>query len=106
MFNICGEEPTNKAIPTCWDHWEVLTQEDLGQYLVMLPGAGHGPMHVNTGGVYGDCEGAFSKFYADHIIELSANMTVGKTVSSKYDVFKTKMHLELFHQAPPTEARP
>ena len=46
-------EPTNKKIPTCSSHFSLLNETDLGEFMLLLPGVGHGPMHVNTGGMYG-----------------------------------------------------
>ena len=55
MSDVCGLEPINKPIPTCATHYSVLNLTSLGTYLEMIAGYGHGPMHVNTGGVFGAC---------------------------------------------------
>ena len=57
MSDVCGLEPINKPIPTCATHFDVLNLTSLGTYLEMIAGYGHGPMHVNTGGVFGACTG-------------------------------------------------
>ena len=70
-------EPTNKKIPTCSSHFSLLNETDLGEFMLLLPGVGHGPMHVNTGGVYGECEDAMADFYVKWADELAINVTIG-----------------------------
>jgi hypothetical protein len=55
LFDTCGLEPIHKLIPTCEMHYNVLNSPDLGAFLMSSPGEGHGPMHVQIGGVYGGC---------------------------------------------------
>ena len=42
----------------------------LPHFLVEVAGYGHGPMHVNLGGVFGACTGAMTKLYQDHAEEM------------------------------------
>lgn len=118
MSSVCGMEPTNKKIPTCSNHFSLLNETDLGEFMLLLPGVGHGPMHVNTGGVYGECEDSMADFYVKWADELALNVTIGPsnelmsdeemvlvddadmgdyTVYSKSELFQEKIHLEYFH---------
>jgi hypothetical protein len=60
LFNTCGVEPEHKTIPNCKIHFSVLDSEDLGTFQSLSPGDGHGPLHVQTGGVWGGCTEAFA----------------------------------------------
>merc|ERR1711998_477267 len=118
MSGVCGREPTNKRIPTCEAHHMLANLTDLYSFMVLLPGVGHGPMHVNTGGVFGDCTDQFVQFYKDYHDFFAVNVTMGPsaevmsdefvpqeadlesgkyTVYTKKDLFVEKMHLEFFH---------
>jgi len=117
MSDVCGLEPVNKAIPTCATHYGLLegAGETLGGWLLAIAGNGHGPLHVNTGGVFGQCEGAVKDFYSDYAEELSQNVTLSEisnaietqtgikygwnddSVFSKKDLVREKIHLEYFH---------
>lgn len=124
MSSICGLEPTNKKIPDCAAHQLLANESALETFMLLLPGVGHGPMHVNTGGVFGECEQQFNDFYAQYHDYLSTNVTIGpgeevmpedfeipdydamdddKTpyvdyeVYSKLDLFQEKIHREFFH---------
>jgi hypothetical protein len=55
LFNVCGSEPVHKTIPDCKIHYSVLNAESLGDFQTLSPGDGHGPLHVQTGGVWGGC---------------------------------------------------
>ena len=77
MSSICGMEPLNKQIPSCESHFKLLNSTDLSEVMLDLPGVGHGPMHVNIGGLYGQCEDRMSNFYNVFKDSLDVNVTVG-----------------------------
>ena len=56
--------------------------------MLLLPGVGHGPMHVNTGGVFGECEQQFDDFYAQYHDYLAMNVTIGPGEEVMADDFK------------------
>lgn len=64
VFDVCGLEPTNKKIPNCASHFEILNSDKLGTMQLLAAGPGHGPMHVQFGGVYGGCTNAINEFFA------------------------------------------
>lgn len=123
MSGVCGQEPTNKQIPDCSAHHMLVNTTDLDQFMLLLPGVGHGPMHVNTGGVFGQCEDQFETFYDTYHDYLMKNVTIGPsetvmdddfvipdesdyddrepvvdyTVFTKKELFREKIHLEFFH---------
>lgn len=114
-FDVCGLEPVNKPIPTCMSHFKVLNASNLGDLLLAIAGYGHGPMHVNTGGVFGECTGAMAKYYKKHSDALAETVTM-RSVSEKVaaaggkdmewesdtpfslnDMVQKYIHLEYFH---------
>ena len=124
MAGVCGQEPTNKQIPDCAAHHTLINETDLDKFMLLLPGVGHGPMHVNTGGVFGQCEEQFEDFYTTYHDYMAQNVTIGPsetvmdddfeipdystidddrtpivdyTVYTKKELFREKMHLEFFH---------
>jgi hypothetical protein len=76
MSDVCGLEPANKPIPTCQTHFGVMNLTDLGSFQLQIAGYGHGPLHVNTGGVYGECTGKMESFYNRWEDELSKVVTL------------------------------
>eukprot|EP01034_Spumella_vulgaris_P025774 gene25774-32265_t len=62
MFDVCGKEDVNKKIPSCTTHFAVMNATNLGAFQQLSPGDGHGPLHVQTGGVFGGCTEAYAKF--------------------------------------------
>ena len=70
MSDVCGLEPVNKPIPTCKTHYAVMSQTSFPTFQLEIAGYGHGPMHVNTGGVYGGCAGAMDKLYTNYENEM------------------------------------
>lgn len=75
LFNTCGVEPAHKTIPNCKIHYTVLDSEDLGAFQTLSPGDGHGPLHVQTGGVWGGCTQAFANLTAKWADLLNADVT-------------------------------
>jgi len=115
MSDVCGIEPINKAIPTCATHLALLEGETLGTWLLSIAGNGHGPLHVNTGGVFGECEKSVKDFYSEFEEDLAVNMTLtgiseqileatGKDFGwaddnefTMAELVMEKIHLEYFH---------
>lgn len=75
LFSVCGMEPSNKHVPTCKDHYDVLNTETLGDFQTLSPSDGHGPMHVFFGGVGGDCATARESFISRWSSVLNADIT-------------------------------
>ena len=50
-------------------------QTTFGAFQVLAPGLGHGPMHVNLGGVWGGCTDAMKAFYERNAEELDKPLT-------------------------------
>jgi|AntAceMinimDraft_5_1070358.scaffolds.fasta_scaffold135869_2 hypothetical protein len=77
----------------------------LPQFLVEIAGYGHGPMHVNLGGVFGACSGAMTKLYKDNQDEMQKVWTmadisakVSKKLAEPY-----RVHISpILHLPPPT----
>ena len=72
MFDACGLEPKHKYIPYCKLHYDVLNAKDLAALQLLSPSDGHGPMHVQIGGMWGQCEDAYANFtskWADKLDE-------------------------------------
>lgn len=64
MFDACGLEPEHKAVPYCKTHYDILNAKDLATFKLLSPGDGHGPLHVQFGGVWGGCTDAYNSFVA------------------------------------------
>ncbi len=115
MFDVCGKEPINKPVPTCQIHAALMNSTTLGQILLRIAGWGHGTMHVNSGGVYGECTTAMSKLYSKYSVELAQNVSLGELndkIVQKFgidpgwkdgpkfpmkDFVEDSFHLEYFH---------
>ncbi len=76
LFDACGVEPVHKAIPYCGLHYDVLNVANLAGLQLLTPSDGHGPMHVQIGGVWGGCTEAYANFTAKWADELDASITV------------------------------
>eukprot|EP00595_Chromulina_sp_UTEXLB2642_P002508 CAMPEP_0196765442 /NCGR_PEP_ID=MMETSP1095-20130614/8865_1 /TAXON_ID=96789 ORGANISM="Chromulina nebulosa, Strain UTEXLB2642" /NCGR_SAMPLE_ID=MMETSP1095 /ASSEMBLY_ACC=CAM_ASM_000446 /LENGTH=510 /DNA_ID=CAMNT_0042123479 /DNA_START=713 /DNA_END=2245 /DNA_ORIENTATION=+ len=75
LFDICGYEATNKLIPSCSSHYDVLNTKTLGSFQLLSPSDGHGPLHVHLGGMGGDCTQVFADFMEKYADVLNADMT-------------------------------
>jgi hypothetical protein len=113
--DVCGLEPVNKPVPSCSSHYNVLKGESLPEFLLSIPGGGHGPMHVAFGGVYGECTGAMKRFYnkyADTFDESVSMAQVSEQIKeatgvdhkwgstaefTKKAMLEKYVHLEYFH---------
>lgn len=115
VTDVCGIEPANKPIPTCYTHFSLTNITSLASWLVNAAGNGHGPVHVNTGGMFGECSGMMSNMYDDHEDLLAQNFTVkgisdmilaktgvdngwvGTDVYTLKEIVTKMFHLEYFH---------
>lgn len=111
MFDVCGFEATNKAIPACSSHYSLLNSDTLATFQVLSPGVGHGPMHVHIGGMGGECETAIKSFMerwkdvlepeitTEEIINLGLNSTIAEfgEHATRMDVFRARITGEYFH---------
>jgi Common central domain of tyrosinase len=75
LFSTCGLEPLNKRIPTCQDHFDLVNTSTLGEFQLLSPARGHGPMHVHSGGMWGGCTEAYKEFSDKWSDVLDADMT-------------------------------
>lgn len=78
MFDVCGYEPTNKLIPSCSSHYTVLNTANLAQFQLLSPSDGHGPLHVQFGGIGGECVEKMAAFIDKWSDVLYANVTESK----------------------------
>ena len=76
MADVCGTVPINKPIPTCTTHYDVLSLDSFAEFQLEIAGYGHGTMHVNTGGVFGECTTAIPEFYKLHSDEMAKQYTM------------------------------
>lgn len=115
MSDVCGKEPLNKPIPSCQVHAMLINNTKLSSILMTIAGWGHGTMHVNTGGVFGECTGAMAELYSKHEELLSREVSMSSLsdeIEEKLDInpqwkdtnefplsdFVTDaFHLEYFH---------
>lgn len=72
---LIGSEPYHKKIPSCATHFDILNSKNLGILQLLTPGDGHGPMHVQSGGVWGGCTDAYAKFLEKWGDVLEADMS-------------------------------
>jgi hypothetical protein len=115
LFDVCGAEPINKPIPSCQAHAALLLKKTLGEVQTTIAGWGHGTLHVNTGGVFGECTTAMADYYEKYEDVLSRDVTLSELSKEikadtgidpawkSDDVFTLKdfvlhtFHLEYFH---------
>lgn len=76
MFDVCGAEPINKPIPSCQAHAALLQKNTLAEVQTTIAGWGHGTLHVNTGGVFGECTTAMRDYYEKYEDVLSREVTL------------------------------
>jgi hypothetical protein len=88
MFDCCGVEAENKKIPDCSSHYDVLDTETLGAFQLLSPSDGHGPLHVQIGGMTGGCEGAWEEFKVKWADELNRNYTQSELQAFGYSTTK------------------
>lgn len=94
LFYACGMEPTHKTIPNCQIHYDVLNADTLGMLQLLSPADGHGPMHVQTGGMWGACEDWYHNFTEKYQEALDRNVTADELVDMGYSDGKWKFGYE------------
>jgi hypothetical protein len=78
LADVCGLEPVKKPVPGCSAHYTVISSDTLPDFFLSSPGTGHGPMHVNMGGSYGECTGGMAKFYENNHELLKQKVSLAK----------------------------
>ena len=86
LFDVCGIEPTNKQVPDCSSHYDVLNTAALANFQLLSPSDGHGPMHVFMGGIDGDCVDAYTALTEKWADVLDADMTEDEITGYGYSV--------------------
>jgi hypothetical protein len=78
----------------------------LTTFLMTAPGDGHGPMHVQIGGMWGDCQTALADFVSKYEDILYANVTEEEILAANYTVkaFQNKwgvsaQRMQMFQEA-------
>lgn len=84
-FYDCGMTAKHKLIPRCDTHYTILESANLGDFLILSPADGHGPMHVNIGGIWGGCEQAYTNFTSKWGEILDHNLTIDEVAAMGYD---------------------
>ena len=90
LFDVCGVEPTFKTVPACADHYLVINQGTLGGFQQTSPGKGHGPLHVLTGGVGGECTQGYANYVRKYHDILYANVTDDEIKAAGLEVKKVR----------------
>ena len=75
LFKTCGIEPLHKTIPSCRDHYGLMNATNLAAFQLLSPGDGHGPMHVQLGGMWGGCDDAVAAFYEKWKTVINENLS-------------------------------
>jgi len=84
MFDVCGQEDLQKTIPSCKTHYAVMNTTRLGQFQSLSPADGHGPLHVQSGGVFGGCTEAYQKFNEKWSTYLDTDVTEAEMIKGGY----------------------
>ena len=92
LFDACGVEPVHKKIPSCKNHYDLLDAPTLGDFLMLSPADGHGPMYVQLGGMWGGCTEAYQSFYSKWAHVLEANVTNKEVQALGYRTWKWGMN--------------
>ena len=86
LFDVCGVEPTNKRIPNCQTHFEIINVTTLSDFQILSPNDGHGTIHVQLGGMGGDCIETYKNFTDTWSDLLDAEMTADEIMSHGYSM--------------------
>ena len=92
LFKACGIEPLHKTVPSCKDHFALLNATTLGEFQLLSPADGHGPMHVQLGGVWGGCDDAVAAFYEKWKIQINENLSNDDIRDMGFKVWKWGNH--------------
>ena len=85
MFEMCGLEPTHKKVPSCSSHFSVLNTTSLGDLQMVIPSDGHGPVHIQVGGLYGSCADGYREFTTKWAAVLDEDMTAEQVAAYGFD---------------------
>jgi hypothetical protein len=86
LFDICGVEATNKRIPNCQTHFDIINSSTLSDFQILSPNDGHGTVHVQLGGMGGDCIETYNNFTDTWSELLDADMTTDEIMSHGYSM--------------------
>ena len=86
LFDICGVEATNKQIPSCKTHFDIINSTTLSDFQILSPNDGHGTVHVQMGGMGGDCIETYKNFTDTWSELLDAEMTPDEIMSHGYSM--------------------
>lgn len=86
LFDVCGVEPTNKRIPNCQTHFEIINVTTLSDFQILSPNDGHGTIHVQLGGMGGDCIDTYQNFTDTWSDLLDVEMTADEIMSHGYSM--------------------
>ena len=84
LFDICGVEAKNKRIPDCQTHFDIINSTTLSDFQILSPNDGHGTVHVQLGGMGGDCIDTYKNFTDTWSRILDADMTPDEIMSHGY----------------------
>ena len=84
LFDVCGVT-VDKTIPNCADHYELINTATLDDFMTYAPSDGHGPMHVQLGGVFGGCTDAYAAFESKWGDYLDRKMSDADIEAAGYD---------------------
>lgn len=86
LFDICGVEAKNKRIPSCQTHFDIINVTTLSEFQILSPNDGHGTVHVQLGGMGGECIEAYQNFTETWSSLLDAEMTAEEIMSHGYSM--------------------
>ena len=86
LFDICGVEAKNKRIPTCQTHFDIINVTTLSDFQILSPNDGHGTVHVQMGGMGGNCVETYKNFTDTWSYLLDADMTPDEIMSRGYSM--------------------
>ena len=84
LFDICGVEAKNKRIPSCQTHFDIINVTTLSDFQILSPNDGHGTVHVQLGGMGGECVETYKNFTDTWSYLLDAEMTPEEIMSHGY----------------------
>ncbi len=84
LFDICGVEAKNKRIPSCQTHFDIINVTTLSDFQILSPNDGHGTVHVQLGGMGGECVETYKNFTDTWSYLLDAVMTPEEIMSHGY----------------------
>ena len=86
LFDICGVEAKNKRIPSCQTHFDIINVTTLTDFQILSPNDGHGTVHVQLGGMGGECVDTYKNFTDTWSYLLDADMTPDEIMKHGYSM--------------------